>query len=186
MKTTCLLAVAAFLALGGCAGQSSDDITSGDNPFLAPYGTAFDVPPFDRIQPEHFEPAFEEGMKQERAEIAAIGENPDAPTFENTIAALDRSGHLLGEVDAVFHNLISANTNDQLRQINQRMSPRLAAHADALHLDKRLFARIRTIYDARETLDLDPEQLFLLEHRYKDGVRNGVFRRSRSGSVSPW
>jgi len=158
----------------GCSGPSSDQVASGDNPLLAPYNTSFDVPPFDRILPEHFEPAFDEGMNKERAEVAAIAANSDAPTFENTIAALDRSGALLKSVDLVFHNLTGANTNEDLQAINKQMSPRLAAHRDEMRLNPTVFARIKSVYDGREALGLDAEQLFLLENMYKEGVRSGA------------
>ena len=145
-----------------------------DNPFFEPYDTPFDVHPFDRIQPEHFDPAFEEGMRREKAEHQAIIDDPSAPDFENTIAALDRAGVLLGEVSRVFFALSGANTNEALQEINQRMSPRLAAHRDELRLDKRMFARVKAVHDARASLDLDAEQTFLLEKMYKGYVRSGA------------
>ncbi len=178
-RTTSILmlgtgALLVLFACFGCSPQTGEEVAMTDNPLLQPYGTNFDVPPFDRIEPEHFEPAFEEGMKREKAEVEAIAVNPEPPTFENTIAALDRAGLLLGEVTTIFHNLTGANTNEQLQAINKRMSPRLAAHGDELRLDKRIFDRVKAVYDARADLDLDSEQAFLLEKIYKRYVRNGA------------
>ncbi len=159
--------------LTACTGQVSDQ-SAGDNPFFESYGTKFNVHPFDRIMPEHFEPAFAEAMTREKAEHLAIIENSEAPTFENTIAELDRAGELLGEVSAVFFGLTGSNTNEDLQAIRQRMAPLLSAHRDELSLDKRIFERVKTIYDARETLGLDAEQSYLLENMYKRYVRSGA------------
>jgi peptidyl-dipeptidase Dcp len=157
-----------LLVLIACTGQQAD------NPFFAPYNTEYNVQPFDRIKPEHFIPAFEEGMKRHNAEIDAIINNPEAPTFENTIAALDVSGELLSEVRAVFFSLTGANTNDEIQQISQEMAPRLAAHRDEISLNKQLFERVKAVYDSRAELELDAEQTFLLEHMYGDYVRSGA------------
>ena len=173
MKKHLLLTTVLLLALVACT-DSVPDIGSEGNPFLAPYNTRFDVQPFDRILPEHFVPAFEEGMAQQNAEVQAIIEDPEAPSFDNTIAALDRSGALLGEVSRVFFSLTGSNTNDELKKINKEMSPRLAAHRDEIRLNKQLFERVRAVYDAREALDLDDEQAFLLDNMYKDYVRSGA------------
>jgi peptidyl-dipeptidase Dcp len=159
----------ALLLVASCASQ-----TAVENPLLAPYGTAFEVPPFDRLEPEHFEPAFAEAMRQEREDVEAIAANPDAPTFENTIVALDRAGGLLSEVRRVFGGLTGTSTNDALQQINQRTSPLLAAHRDEVRLNPGVFARVEALYQAREDLDLTAEQRFLLEKMYRDGVRNGA------------
>ncbi len=145
-----------------------------DNPFFRPWGTPYDVPPFDQIQTEHYAPAFEEGMKRHSAEIEAIINNPAAPTFENTIAALDRAGEMLSRVSLVFFGLNSANTNDALQKINAEMAPRLSAHQDAISMNPKLFARVKAVYDQRETLGLTGEQLYLLENLYKGYIRSGV------------
>jgi len=173
MKKHLLLTTVLLLALVGCT-DSAPDIGGEGNPFLAPYNTRFDVQPFDRIRPEHYVPAFEEAMARQNGEIQAIIDNPEAPDFANTIAALDRSGELLGEVSRVFFALTGSNTNDELKKINKEMSPRLAAHRDEILLNKQLFERVRAVYDAREALDLDDEQAFLLENMYKDYVHNGA------------
>ena len=174
MKRLWLLAIGAILMLNSCTGPGADRTALGDNPLLRPYGTPFNVHPFDRIEPVHFEPAFEEAMARQKAEHLAIIENPEAPTFENTIAALDRSGELLGEVSTVFYGLTGANTNPELQAINKRISPRLSAHRDELRLDKRTFEKVKAVYDARADLDLDAEQAFLLENMYRSYVRNGA------------
>jgi peptidyl-dipeptidase Dcp len=161
-----------LLVLLACNGQAPDG--QADNPFFAPYNTEYDVQPFDRIKPEHFIPAFEEGMKRQNAEIEAIIINSEAPTFDNTIAALDLTGELLGEVSAVFFSLTGSNTNDEIQQISQEMAPRLAAHRDEIRLNKQLFERIKAVYDSRVELDLDAEQEFLLENMYGDYVRSGA------------
>ena len=174
MNRIWLLTLGAMLLLTACTGQDADLVTDEDNPFFAPYATRFDVPPFDRITPAHFEPAFEEGMRRQKEEHQAIIDDPDAPNFENTIVALDRSGELLDEVSKVFYGLIGANVNDELQDINRRMSPRLAAHRDELRLDKQVFGRVKAVHDARDALNLDAEQSFLLAKMYNEYVRNGA------------
>ena len=169
-----LIFVGCVLLLG-CGGQTTDDAETTDvNPFFVEYDTPFDVQPFDRIDEAHFVPAFEEAMTRQNAEIDAIVSNPEPPTFDNTIAALDRSGELLDEVSRVFFALTGSNTNDELQEIQKQISPRLAAHRDEIELNPELFARVKAIYDGRETLDLDREQLFLLEVLYERAVRNGA------------
>jgi peptidyl-dipeptidase Dcp len=144
------------------------------NPFFTPYGTPFNVPPFDLIKNEHFLPAIEEGIRREQAEVDAIVASREKPTFENTIAALDHAGIFLSEVNAVFGALQSAHTNKELQALAQKTAPMLAAHADNIGLDPKLFGRVKAVYDARGKLDLDREQLFLLENTYKDFVRGGA------------
>jgi len=157
-----------------CGAASGASPADSDNPLLAPYGTPFDVPPFDRVEPAHFEPAFAEAMRRERAEVEAIATDPAAPTFENTVAALDRAGALLREVESVFRGLTGANTSEALQEVNKTVSPQLAAHRDAIAMDPRIFARIQAVYDRRGDLDLTGEQRFLLETMYRDRVRAGA------------
>jgi peptidyl-dipeptidase Dcp len=142
------------------------------NPFFTEWTTPFGVPPFEDIRPEHFKPAFEEGMRIERAEIDAIVANPDAPTFENVIEAYDRSGELYGVVGRVFGALTSAETNDALEAIKAEMSPLQSAHSDAIALNEGLFAKIKAVYDTRE--GLNPAQKRLTERIYQRFVRNGA------------
>lgn len=159
-----LLATAALPALAQTA----------DNPFFRPYATPFGVPPFSEIKPEHFEPAFEEGMKQQATEISALVRRRDVPTFENTIVALDRGGDLFSRVSTVFGNLNQANTNDQLQKIAQTLAPKLSKHRDDISLNPLLFQRVKMVYDQRASLKLTPEQATLLEKTYKNFVRSGA------------
>jgi peptidyl-dipeptidase Dcp len=145
-----------------------------DNPFFAEWTTPFEVPPFDKIKPEHFIPAYEKGMNEQKEEIDKIVNNPDAPTFENTIVALDRSNKLLSNVSRVFGGLSGANTNDEIKAIQKQMAPRLSAHRDEINLNKKLFERIKAIYGQREGQNYTDEQMYLIENLYKRYVRNGA------------
>jgi peptidyl-dipeptidase Dcp len=147
---------------------------SGDKPFMGKFNTPFEVPPFDKIKPEHFMPAFEEGMKQHDNEIEAIVSQKAAPTFQNTLVALDRSGKLLTKVSSVFFNLTSANTSDTLQKISKSMAPKLSKHEDEIMLNSRLFARIKAVYDNKGKFKLDQEQKTLLEKYYKEFTRGGA------------
>ncbi|RZK11924.1 MAG: M3 family peptidase [Flavobacterium sp.] len=144
------------------------------NPFFQPYDTPFNVPPFDKIKNEHFKPAILEGIKKHEAEINLIADNPEAPTFENTILAMENAGELLSEVNRVFGNYNSANTNDELQAIAKETAPVLSAHGDNIALNQKLFTRVKTIWDKRESLNLNLEQAKLLENRYKYFVRSGA------------
>ncbi len=144
------------------------------NPFFEPQRTPFRVPPFDRIKTGHFLPAIEEGIGREQTEIDRIAANPGAPTFENTIAALDSSGVFLSEVTAVFGALQGADTNPDLQAMAKQTAPLLAAHNDDISLNERLFRRVKTVYDRRHALNLNQDQLFLLENTYGDFVRSGA------------
>jgi len=145
-----------------------------DNPFFKPYGTPFNVPPFDFIKNEHFLPAIEEGIKLEQAEVDAIVANPEPPTFENTIAALDHAGIFLSEVTAVYGALQGANTNKELQALARKTAPLMAAHRDNIGLNEKLFGRVKAVYDGRNALKLDRDRLFLLENAYRDFVRGGA------------
>jgi peptidyl-dipeptidase Dcp len=145
-----------------------------DNPLLSESALPYHAPPFDRIKDEHYAPAFEKGMADDLKEAEAIANNKDKPTFENTIVALERSGELLGRVDRIFSNLAGANTNPELQKIEKEMSPKLAAHRDAIHLNGKLFARVESLYNDRDKLGLDAESKWLIERYYKDFVRAGA------------
>ena len=145
-----------------------------DNPFFSEWNTPFGVPPFDEIKLEHYAPAFEEGMKQNKAEVAAIAESPAAPTFENTVEALERSGDLLDRVAMVFFAMKSSMTNDDLQAIAKDIVPKLSEHSDEIRLSEPLFRRIEAVYEQKDDLDLTPEQLRLLEENYKSFVRGGA------------
>jgi peptidyl-dipeptidase Dcp len=144
------------------------------NPLLTESPLPFHYPQFDLIKNEHFAPAFEQGMAEHLKEIDAIAHNPAAPTFENTIVAMEKSGELLSRTVRIFFNLTGCNTNPELQQVQRAMSPKLAAHSDAISLNPALFARVKALYDARETLGLDPESKRLLWRYYKDFVRAGA------------
>jgi peptidyl-dipeptidase Dcp len=149
--------------------------TDTPNPLLSPWTTPHETPPFAAIRPEHFRPAFDAGMAAHIAEIEAIAADPEAPTFANTIAALERSGRALNRVSYVFHALTGAHTSDALQAIEREMSPLLAAHYNRIYLDDGLYARIKALWDQRETLGLTPEQARVLE-RY-----DTIFRRAGAG-----
>src|SRR5215468_20477 len=129
------------------------------SPFFESWSTPFGVPPFDRIQPEHFPPAFERGMEDQIAEITAITHSSGAPSFANTIEALERSGRLLDRVTRVFFNLDSSNTNDTLEAIARDYAPKLSQHQMRIALDPALFARIAALHGRRGEMGLDPDQL---------------------------
>lgn len=134
-----------------------------DNPLLAPWDAPFGAPPFDRIRPEHFAPAFDAALAQRRAEIAAIVADPAAPAFDNTIVALERSGALLRRVSGAFFHLAGAETNEAIERIERDIAPALARERNAILLDDALFARVDALYQARETLGLDAEAARTLE-----------------------
>ena len=144
------------------------------NPLLVDWNTPFQVPPFEQLQDQHFLPAFKEAMKQHTAEVQSIIANSAAPTFDNTIAALDYSGELLHRVENVFGNLHSANTNEQKQAIAKEVAPLSSKHYDDISLDPSLFKRVKAVWEQRATLDLTPEQARLLEKTYKNFVRNGA------------
>lgn len=147
---------------------------TGENPFFHSYGTPFETPPFDRIGNEHYMPAFTESMRQHEQETEAIVNNPESPTFENTIVAMDRSGDMLVSVSNVFYNLTSAHTSDELQQIAREVSPLRTAHFDNITLNPGLFQRVRAVWEMRDELDLDKEDYMLLEKTYKQFARGGA------------
>jgi peptidyl-dipeptidase Dcp len=144
------------------------------NPFFAPWDTPFGVPPFDRIRPEHFPAAYDRGMAEHDAEIAAIAGADAPPSFANTIEALERSGRLLGRVHAVFCNLVASHGGDALQAIERDTAPRYAQHMTRLYLNGDLFRRVGALAEARDGLDLDPVQRRLLERTHLGFVRNGA------------
>ncbi len=145
-----------------------------DNPFFSPSQLPFEAPDFDDIRNDDYLPAFEEGMRQELQEIDAIVSNPAAPTFENTLVALERSGQLLTRVERVFFNMTSAHTNEAIQEIQSELAPRLAAHSDNIYLNSELFDRIDTLYENRDNLNLDGDSYQLLVDTHRDFVRAGA------------
>ena len=144
------------------------------NPFFETWTTPFGAPPFDRIKPEHFRPTYERALAEHEAEIAAIAGNVEAPSFANTIAALENSGRLLSRVGQVFHNLAASDTSEALQEIEREMAPRLAQHANAIHLNAALFARVAALHAARDALGLTGEERRVLERYHLDFVRAGA------------
>jgi peptidyl-dipeptidase Dcp len=184
-----LLALAAVLALAACSepeppaqpsapAMPAEEEMAYDvgepNPLLIESPLPYGMPPFDRIEDEHFAPAIEEGMREHQAEIDAIVANPAPASFDNTIVALERAGQTLGSVMRVFSNLSGANTNDTLQAVQRDMAPKLSAHSDAINLNPGLFARIEALYLQRDELDLDAESLRLLEDYHTRFVRAGA------------
>ncbi|MGZ8287812.1 MAG: M3 family metallopeptidase [Telluria sp.] len=170
------LANAAFAAPAPAAAHATHTAAAFDpsNPFARASTLPLQYPAFDKIKNEHFEPAFAEGMRLEALEVQAIANNPKAPTFENTIVAMERSGKLLDRVSAVFGNLNGANTNDAMQAIAKNLAPKMSAHSDAIRLNEKLYKRIKSLYDKRDTLKLDAESKFLLERYHTDFVRAGA------------
>ncbi len=162
------------LAFGMAVTMSKAQNNPLDNPFFSEYQTPFKVPPFHIIKLEHYVPAFEKGIEEQRKEIEAIINNPSAPTFENTILALDKSGRLLSKVSIVFYSLNSAETSDEMQKIARLVAPKVTEHRDNINLNEKLFQRIKTIYNNRDKLGLDSLQKRTVEKYYDDFVRNGA------------
>lgn len=171
MKKYFFLFLIPFLMLSAC---ENGERTTSDNPFFSEYMTPFGVPPFDLVSNDHFIPAFEEGMRQQEDAIDRIVNNPDAPTFANTIEELEYSGAMLSRVSGVFFNFNSSLITPEIQEIAQQVSPMLSNHGDNIGLNAPLFERVRTVYEQREELDLNPEQSRLLEETYKGFARNGA------------
>jgi peptidyl-dipeptidase Dcp len=176
MRLAKLLLATLVLAATTASGKSVNDSTTlpPDNPFAKESTLPYRLPPFDKIKDEHFKPALLAGMAAQRKEIDAIAKNPAAPTFDNTIVAMERSGDLLTRVSYVYGNLASSNTNPQLEALQTEMSPKLSAHNDSIYLDAALYARVRKLYEQRASLKLDPESLRLLERYHTNFVRAGA------------
>ena len=150
------------------------NIIQAQNPFFEKYSTPHGTIPFDKIKNEHYEPAIREGINRHDAEIEAIINNPAAPTFANTIAAYEKSGRLLNHVSTVFGNLLSAETNDDMQELAKTIMPLLSEHNNNVTLNEKLFARIKTVYQQKEQLNLTGEQTKLLEDIYNSFIRSGA------------
>ncbi|MCL1095080.1 M3 family metallopeptidase [Shewanella kaireitica] len=181
-------AIAITLSLGACssANNTTENQTAPNvvaqqiiennagNPFFKPYDTYFGIPDFSKIKPEHYLPAFKAGIAQHKAEIQAIIDNPDAPTFANTIEAMEFSGELTSKVASVFYNLTGADTNEQLQAISKEVSPMLSAAGDDVLLNDALFQKVKAVYDQRDSLNLNVAQAKLLQDTYKSFTRGGA------------
>ena len=150
------------------------NISQAQNPFFEKYSTPHHTAPFDKIKTEHFEPAIHEGIRRQNKEIEDIINNPENPTFANTILALEKSGELFNHVNEVFDNLQSAETNDDLQELAQKVAPLLNEHANNIRLNEKLFVRIKNVYEQKDHSHLTPEQLKLVEKTYTAFVRNGA------------
>jgi len=172
MSSAALALLAIVPSSVGIAVAQTSAIAS--NPFMQPSSLPLGAPMFDKIKDTDYEPAFEEAMKENLAEIETIANNPAAPTFDNTIVAMEKSGRMLDRVGEAFSGVVGANTNDTLDKTQSDEAPKLAAHQDAINLNPKLFARVKAIYDARDSLKLDPESLQLLKIYYMGFVHSGA------------
>jgi len=145
-----------------------------ENPFATPSTLPYQAPPFDKIKDTDYQPALEEGMRLKLLEIEEIASNPDEPTFENTLVALERSGQLLTRVTNVFYAVSAANTSDYLQELQEEMASKISANHDAIFLNDRLFVRVKSVYDRRDTLQLDSESQRLLDVTYRNFVLSGA------------
>ena len=144
------------------------------NPFFGKYKTPFETPPFDKIKTEHYEPAFKRGIAELKEEVDKIANNAEPATFENTIVALERSGELLSRVSGAFFNVLSANANDEMMEISQRISPDLTESSNNIYLNEKLFARVKAVYDQRQSLNLSIEDARLLDETYRAFQESGA------------
>lgn len=166
--------VCARLALAVLLAISYVPSSAQDNPLLTQFTTPLQTPPFDRIQLDYYRPAVEEGIKRQQAEIDAITNNPDTPSFENTITAFDLSGQLLDNVTAIFFSLLGTISSPERRDMAAQLTPLLTAHNDNIFQNEKLFARVKNLYDRRDKLSMTVKQRYLLENTYRDFVRSGA------------
>ena len=157
------------LVLASCSQKQGSD-----NPLLQTWDTPFETAPFEKIKVEHYLPAFEAAMAEHDKEIQTIIDNAEAPTFDNTIAALDYSGQTLTKVAGVFYNMMAANTSEELQKVNEQIGPMMATHSDNVSMNAKLFEKIKAVYDAKDSQKYTGEQLALLEKTYKQFVRSGA------------
>src|SRR5580704_2033147 len=165
LKHITALSMSAAIALGAIftPAPAADVHFGPTNPFYAASTLPFHAPPFDRIKDEDYQPAIEAGMAEELPEIQAIADNPAAPTFENVLVAMEKTGQVLHRAMAAFFGVVQANTNPLLQKVRTAEAPKLAAHHDAIYLNARLFARVAAVYKQRGSLNLDAESLRLLD-----------------------
>ena len=168
MFKKCILILATSCMMYSCTTQTET------NPFLTEFQTDHGVPPFDKIKLEHYEPAFLKGIEEQNANIDAIVNNSEAPTFENVIVALDNSSPTLDRVSAIFYNLTEAETTDDLKELSIKLAPTLSEHSDNISLNQDLFKKVDAVYQQKDALGLTTEQQRLLEETYKGFVRSGA------------
>ncbi len=174
MKKTFYLLMLAAIFLSACRQPAKNKTTMRKNPLLGTFSTPFGVPPFSKIKNSDYQEAFIKGIEQQNKEIEKIADNPKSPTFANTVEALEESGKLLNRTNAIFENILSANTNDTLQKIAKDEAPILSAHADNILMNQKLFDRIDKVYQQKDNLKLTTEQNTLLEKTYKRFVRGGA------------
>ncbi len=170
MKKFLFILIALSIVITSCDKKENFN----NNPLLAEYNTPFNVPPFEDIKIEHFKPAFEEAMKQHKAEIEVILTNTEEPTFENTIEASFYAGELLGKVNYVFGTFNSVNISPEIQTLAQQIYPKLSAHNDEISLDPRYWEKVKIVYAKKDKFNLNEEQTFLLENKYKQFIRRGA------------
>lgn len=166
-RISILFSIAMASIISSCNNKETAEHSNGSNPLLQASTLPYQAPAFDKIKDSDFEPAIEQGMKEQQAEMQKIAENPETPTFENTLVAMEKSGQLLSRVSMVFNVLTGANTNDTLQKIQEEVAPKLAAHQDAIYLNSKLFKRVDALYQKRNELNLDPESLRLVEYYHQ-------------------
>lgn len=170
-----LLTLATCACVTAALTQScSKQETTSDNPFLAEYTTQFEIPPFDQIKTEHYLPALKAGIEEQNKEIEAIVNNSEAPTFENTILALDNSGQTINKVAYVFYAFTEALSSPELQKVDEEFTPLITKHSDEISMNDKLFERIKKVYDDRANHKYTTAQLRLIEDRYKSFTRNGA------------
>ena len=140
-----------------CACGNKQNSEEAQNPFLTEWETPYGIPPFEQIKPSDYLPAFQEGIRQQQAEIQAIIDNPEAPTFDNTIGALDRSGMLLSKVAGVFFNITESDGSDELNAVMEQVLPIISEHSDNIYMNPELFHRVEAVYNGKDTLNLTVE-----------------------------
>lgn len=173
MKKPYFLPIFLLVILMSCNSQKETE-SEMQNPFFTEYNTPYGVPPFDDIKLEHYLPAIQEGITRHQQEIEAITSNSEEPTFENTILAFDESGEMLQKTYLVFENIESANTSDEMQELARTISPMVTAHRDEIMMNADLFKRVKAVYDQRENLNLDDQQMRVVEKYYQDFERNGA------------
>jgi peptidyl-dipeptidase Dcp len=182
LRTRLLTTTMNLILVGACAMLAPIDPAAAKgaaalpagNPFATASTLPFQAPPFDKIKVTDYQPALEAGMRAQIAEVGKVAAQKDAPTFANTIEAMERTGQMLSRVGAVFGAVTGADTNDTLQKVQEEVAPKLAEHQDAIYLNDKLFQRMKTLYDTRATLGLDAEQVHLIERYYQNFVRAGA------------
>ena len=175
MKKVITIALVAGVFACSCTNSNKNKrMLDMNNPFFQAWDTPYEIPPFDKIKNEHYIPAFEEAIKQQEEEVNAIVNQEDAPTFANTVEALEYSGNLLNKVVPVFFNILKTNSSEEMQKIAEEVMPKLTAHEDNINLNKKLFERIKTVYENRDNENLEPEQMRLLTEMHKNFVRGGA------------